>query len=84
MDFVLVALVGAGSVVGEGFRAGEFVVGGGRGDDVAVAGYLAGEAGNGAGDFAGIWVSGRCRCEGEGKWTLVDLAEDDDSGEFGL
>ena len=49
-DFILVALVGTRPVVGEGFWACEFVVGGGGGDDVAVAGYLAGKAGDGAGD----------------------------------
>ena len=37
-DLVLVSFVGAGAVVGEGFGACELVVGGGGGDDVAVAG----------------------------------------------
>ena len=48
-DLVFVALVRTGSIVGEGFRACEFVVGGGGRDYVAVAGYLAGEAGDGTG-----------------------------------
>lgn len=50
-DLPLVALVCAGAIVGEGLGAGELVVGGRRGDDVALAGYLAGEAGDGAGDY---------------------------------
>lgn len=50
-DFPLVARVGAGDVVGEGLWAGEFVVGGGGCDDVALSGDLAGEAG----DRAGYW-----------------------------
>lgn len=37
-DFVFVAGVGAGYVVGEGFWAGEFMVARGRGDNVAAAG----------------------------------------------
>jgi hypothetical protein len=41
----------SGTVVGEGFGAGELVVGGGRRDDVALGGDLAGEAGDGAGHF---------------------------------
>jgi hypothetical protein len=41
----------AGAVVGEGFGAGELVVGGGGCDDVALGGDLAGETGDGAGYF---------------------------------
>lgn len=47
-DLPGVALVGAGDVVGQGLGAGEVVVGRRRGDDVALAGDLAGEAGDGA------------------------------------
>lgn len=50
VDFPLVAGVGARAVVGEWLWAGEFVVRAGRGDDVALRGDLAGEAGDGAGD----------------------------------
>lgn len=49
-DFPLVSFVGVFGVVFQGLRAGEFVVGGGRGADVALAGDLAREAGDGAGD----------------------------------
>ena len=49
-----VAGIGAGDVVCEGLGAGEFVVGGGRRDDVALGGDLAGEAGDGAGDWSGV------------------------------
>lgn len=48
-NLIFVALVGAGAVVGEGLWACEFVVGGGGSDNVAVAGYLAGEASDGTG-----------------------------------
>ena len=57
-NFILVALVGARTVVGEGFWAGEFVVGGRSCDYVAVAGYLAGEAGDGAGDYGDGSIGG--------------------------
>ena len=75
-------MVCTGAVVGEGFGAGEFVVGGRGGDYVAVTGYLAGEAGDGT----GYWVDfGSIGGENEGRegGTLVDFAEDDDAGEFG-
>lgn len=52
-DLVLVALVGAGPVVGERLRAGELVVRRDGGGDVAVAGDLAGEAGDGPGHYGG-------------------------------
>lgn len=58
----LVPLVGAGHVVGQGVRAGEVVVAARGGNNVALAGNLAGEAGYGAGD-------------------LVNLAEEEDTGE---
>ena len=48
-----------------------------------MAGYLAGEAGNGAGDLQGFGQL-KGRCKGEGERTLVDLAEDDDPREFGF
>lgn len=82
-DLVLVSLIGASDVVGEGFRACEFVVGGGGGDYVAVAGYLAGEAGDGTGYWGFGSIEGSEVGE-EGKRALVDFAEDDDAGEFGL
>lgn len=50
----LIALVGAGHVVGQRLRAREVVVGAGRGDDVALAGDLPGEAGDGAGDLVDL------------------------------
>ncbi len=58
-DLVFVSFVGAGAVVGEGLRAGEFVVGGGCGDDKTVAGELAGEAGDGAGYWGFGSIGGR-------------------------
>lgn len=48
-DLQLVALVGAGPVVGERLGADEFVVGGDCRDDEALAANLAGEAGDGTG-----------------------------------
>lgn len=51
---VRVAPVGAGDVVGQGLRAREVVVRARRGDDVAVAGELAGEAGDGARDLVDL------------------------------
>lgn len=81
-NLVFVSLVCTGAVVGEGFGAGEFVVGGRGGDYVAVTGYLAGEAGDGTGywvDFLSIEGGN----EGREGGTLVDFAEDDDAGEFG-
>ena len=54
----LVALVGAGDVVGEGRGAGEIMVAAGSGDDVAMAGDLPGEAGDGAGDCRTEQTSG--------------------------
>ena len=83
-DFVLVPFIGTRAVVGEGFRACEFVVGGGGGDYVAVAGYLAGEAGDGAGDWGDGSIEGLGADTRGSERTLVDLAEDDDAGEFGL
>ena len=85
LDFVVVACVGSGPVVGEGFRAGEFVVAGGGGDDVAVAGDLAGESGDGAGylvDFgeeddggeAGVRVIGDCGVEEEDTWRFLTVS----------
>ena len=68
------------------------MVGGGRRDDVPVAGYLAGEAGDGTGhcictlSIDVLFRDGRIGLgfEGSGQSeTLVDLAEDDDAGEFG-
>ena len=50
----LIPLVGAGYIVGQSFWAGEVVVAAGRGDDVALAGDLAGEAGDGAGDLVDL------------------------------
>lgn len=55
-DLPLVALVCAGAVVGEGLGTGELMVGGWGGDYVALACYLAGEAGDGTGD----WGCERC------------------------
>ena len=40
LDLPFVSGVGTRTIVGEGFGAGEFVVGGGCCDNVAVAGYL--------------------------------------------
>ncbi len=41
---------------------------GGRGrDDVAVAGYLAGESGDGAGDWGDGSIGGFCGLEGKGE-----------------
>ena len=56
-DFPGVAVVGAFGVVGEGRRAGEFVVAAGGRDDVAVGGDLTGEALNGASDCGGVTMS---------------------------
>ena len=53
-NLVFVSLVRTGAVIGEGFGAGEFVVGGRGGDYVAVTGYLAGEAGDGTGYWADL------------------------------
>lgn len=50
LDLVRVARIRAGDVVGERVVRGEFVVGRGRGDDVALRSDLAGEAGDRAGD----------------------------------
>lgn len=50
LDFPFVAVVRTGSVVGERLRASELVVAGWCSDDVAVACYLAGKAGDWAGD----------------------------------
>jgi len=47
--FPLISLVGSWAVVGEGFWAGELVVGRRGGDYVALGRDLAGEAGDGAG-----------------------------------
>lgn len=58
MDFPLVALVGAGHVVGQGLGAGKVMVAAGGGDDVALAGDLAGEAGDGAGDLVDLAEEG--------------------------
>lgn len=52
-DLPLVACVCAGAVVSERFGTGEFMVGGGCRDDVALGGDLAGEAGDGAGYCCG-------------------------------
>lgn len=67
-DLVPVPQVCAGGVVGEGFGACELVVGRGRGDDVALAGDLAGEAGDGAGHCGGLvgWVNGVSTAVGGG------------------
>ena len=65
LDLVVVACIGTRSIVCEWFRSGEFVVAGGSGDDVPVAGDLPCESGDGARD-------------------LIDLGEDDDSGEASL
>jgi len=46
-----VALVCARTIVGEGSGGGEFVVAGGGGDDVAMAGDLAGKTGYRTGDW---------------------------------
>lgn len=59
------------------------MVGGGGGDYVAVAGHLAGEAGDGTGHWGFGSIEGLGVGE-EGKRALVDFAEDDDAGEFGL
>ncbi len=59
-DLVFVAGVGAGDIVGEGFRTGEFVVGRGCRHDVATAGQEAGEAGDGAGYWS---TCGQCGLE---------------------
>ena len=64
-DLVVVTCIGAWSIVCECFRSGEFVVAGGGGDYVPVAGDLPCESGDGARD-------------------LIDLGEDDDSGEASL
>lgn len=58
LDFPLVALVGAGHVIGQGLRAGKVMVAAGGGDDVALAGDLAGEAGDGAGDLVDLAEEG--------------------------
>ena len=49
-DLVLVSCVCAGTIVGQGFRACELVVGGGCGYDVSLAGDLASETCYWAGD----------------------------------
>lgn len=50
----LVTLVRSGHIICQGLRAGEVVVAAGRRDDVALAGDLAGEAGDGAGDLVNL------------------------------
>lgn len=50
VNLILVAAVGVLHVVLEGLWASEVVIGGGGGDDVALAGNLAGETGNRASD----------------------------------
>ena len=60
VDLVLVPAVRVGGVVLERLGAGEVVVGRGGGDDVALPGYLTGEAGDGAGDF-GAGECGLCK-----------------------
>lgn len=62
VHFPLIPLVGAGHVVSQRLGAGKVMVAARCGDDIALAGDLAGEAGDGTGD-------------------LVDLAEEDDTGE---
>lgn len=59
------------------------MVGGWGGYYVAMASYLTGETADGAGHL-GDWSIGGVGGGIEGKWTLIDLAEDDDAGEFGL
>jgi hypothetical protein len=72
----LVAAVRVGDVVAQRLRADKVVVGGGGGDDVAVAGDLASEPGDGASDLvdfteeadageAGLGVAGDGRVEEE-------------------
>ena len=56
-DLQLVTLVRTLIIVGETLGAHEVVVGRGRGDDVAVAGDLAGEALHGAGHCFRQWLS---------------------------
>lgn len=58
LDFPLVALVGTRHVVGEGLRAGKVMVAAGGGDNVALAGDLAGEAGDGAGHLVDLAEEG--------------------------
>ena len=50
LDLPLVAIVRSRTIVSKWLWAGEFVVAGGCCDDVAMAGYLAGKASNGASD----------------------------------
>lgn len=50
LNFPFVAVVRARSIIGQRFGTGEFVVAGWCCDDVAMAGDLAGEAGDWAGD----------------------------------
>ncbi len=66
-DFVFIPFVGTGPVVGEGFRACEFVVGRWGRDDVAVAGYLSGESGDGAGDWGDGSIGGLAGWRGREK-----------------
>ena len=48
-NLIPIPLIRAGPIIRQGFRACEFMVRGRGGDDVAVAGDLAGEAGDRAG-----------------------------------
>lgn len=52
LDFVFVSGVCAGGIVGEGFRPGEFMVGGRRGDNVALTSYLPGKPLDGPSDLS--------------------------------
>lgn len=55
-DLPLVALISTGDVVGQRLRASKVVVAAGGGDDVALAGDLAGESGYRTGDCAVMLV----------------------------
>jgi hypothetical protein len=74
----IITLVGAGPIVRQGSRTGEFVVAGGSSANIAVAGYLAGEALDGAGDLVDF---GPDYYAGEfGRREAVDFGvEDEDS-----
>lgn len=83
--FVVVACIGTGSIVCECFRSGEFVVAGGSGDDVAVAGDLPCESGDWPrylvylgedddGGKAGLRIVGDCGMVKEDTWRFLTVS----------
>lgn len=51
LDLILITNFRAGNIVGKWFGPREFVVGRGRGDNVALSSYLSGKPLNGSGDL---------------------------------